>query len=422
VESLDPQVEAFGDSNDAAACRLRGRLALEPEALARWETLSPGERKRWQIGAALAEEPDALLLDEPTNHLDSGARRLLIGALRGFAGVGLVVSHDRELLDGLTTRTLRFADGGVRLWTGGYEQARLEWEAEEQGRREEHAAARAEQRSLERQLDKARRESEAAEANRSASRRMRSKNDSDARGILARTKADWASAGLSRRAGLTRARLEKAAERADSFELSKAPGRSVFADWARAPMPWLLEHEGPLLAGDRVLLTDARVRLGREDRVRLEGENGAGKSTLLNAMLAASRLPRQRILYLPQELSDPECAALLDSTRLLPPEERGRVLSFVAALGTDPGQLLSSAALSPGEARKLAIAHGLGRAAWLLVLDEPTNHLDLPSIERLEEALRDWPGALLLVSHDRSFAVGLTSIAWRIAKGALSVE
>jgi ATPase subunit of ABC transporter with duplicated ATPase domains len=106
---------------------------------------------------------------------------------------------------------------------------------------------------------------------------------------------------------------------------------------------------------------------------------------------------------------------------MLPPVERGRVLSMVAALGVDPDRLLGSEHPSPGEARKLMIALGLGRHVWALVLDEPTNHMDLPSIKRLEQALAEYPGALLLVTHDDSFARRLTTARWRIEGGAVQI-
>src|SRR5262249_46395819 len=111
VEAPDETVLGFAGAAHAAAARMRGRLALDPAAIARWPSLSPGERKRWQIGAALAEEPDILLLDEPTNHLDAAARDLLVSALARFRGVGVVVSHDRALLDALTTSTVRVHGG-----------------------------------------------------------------------------------------------------------------------------------------------------------------------------------------------------------------------------------------------------------------------------------------------------------------------
>ena len=103
--------------------------------------------------------------------------------------------------------------------------------------------------------------------------------------------------------------------------------------------------------------------------------------------------------------------------RTLAPGARGRVLSLVAALGADPARLLATPEPSPGEARKLHLALGLGRHAWGLVLDEPTNHLDLPTVERLEAALAAYPGALLLVCHDAAFAARCTSGAWRIREG-----
>ena len=100
--------------------------------------------------------------------------------------------------------------------------------------------------------------------------------------------------------------------------------------------------------------------------------------------------------------------------RALPPGERGQVRALGAALGVDPGRLLATSRPSPGEARKLLVALGLGRHAWITVLDEPTNHLDLPSLERLEEALAGYPGALLLVTHDEAFARRLARVRWRI--------
>ncbi|MBI5549052.1 MAG: ABC transporter ATP-binding protein, partial [Deltaproteobacteria bacterium] len=90
-----------------------------------------------------------------------------------------------------------------------------------------------------------------------------------------------------------------------------------------------------------------------------------------------------------------------------------------AALGTDPGRLLASQCPSPGEARKLALALGLSRQVWALLLDEPTNHLDLPSVERIEEALASYPGALVLVTHDEQLARRCARSTWLIEGGEL---
>ena len=174
-----------------------------------------------------------------------------------------------------------------------------------------------------------------------------------------------------------------------------------------------------LRAGSRVLLRDVRLEVTRDDRIHVAGPNGAGKTTLLEALVARASIPADRLLYLPQELSHDDGGALLDSVRRLPPKERGEVLSLVAALGLDPDHLLTSESPSPGEARKLKMAYGLGTRVWCLVLDEPTNHLDLPAIERLEAALSLYPGALVIVTHDDHLAATSTKSIWTLTDGAI---
>ncbi len=123
VSVLTPGIEAFARDLGGSAQRVRGLLELEPRVLERWDVLSPGERKRWQLGAALVAKPALLMLDEPTNHLDAHGRDLLIGALPRFASIGLVVSHDRALLEALTGNSQfhdepsadRELDGGLSL-------------------------------------------------------------------------------------------------------------------------------------------------------------------------------------------------------------------------------------------------------------------------------------------------------------------
>ena len=160
----------------------------------------------------------------------------------------------------------------------------------------------------------------------------------------------------------------------------------------------------------------------RDAKIRVAGPNGIGKTTLLAAMIRGAHVASERILYLPQELTARDGIAMLDAVRDLNAGERGRVLTLVAALGIDPDRLLESAAPSPGEARKLAMAYGLGRQVWAMVLDEPTNHLDMPAIERLEEALVEYPGAMVIVTHDDALAKRCTSIEWRLDGGRVDVQ
>jgi ATPase subunit of ABC transporter with duplicated ATPase domains len=118
------------------------------------------------------------------------------------------------------------------------------------------------------------------------------------------------------------------------------------------------------------------------------------------------------VFFLGQEVGSEDGRSILERVRALPADARGRTLSLVAALGTDPDRLLPSAAPSAGEVRKLLLAEGLARRPWAVVLDEPANHLDLPTVERLTAALRAYPGALLLVTHDNALAEACTTNRW----------
>jgi ATPase subunit of ABC transporter with duplicated ATPase domains len=422
VELPGPDVLGLAERDDGPGRLLRAQLGLEPAQLQRWEVLSPGERKRWQVAAALAQEPDVLLLDEPANHLDAGARERLAVALSRFRGVGVLVAHDRELLDRLTEQTLRLEGGRITATPGGYSAARAIWEREARHQQDQRRLAQARVRRLERQLDEVRRSREAAALQRSTGRRMKDRHDSDARTVAAQTRVEWAEARLGRGVGAVQTQLDRARAEITPNGPERELGGAVFARYQPARRQVVLSLDRPTLeAGGRPLLGQLKVALRRSDRVWLSGDNGAGKTTLLRALVGASSLPAQRLLCLPQELSAAESLAMLDELRAEPGEVKGRVLSVVAALGCDPARLLASGRPSPGEARKLAIALGLGRHVWALILDEPTNHLDLPSVERLERALGAFPGALLLVTHDRVLAERCTTTRWHLTSGELQV-
>jgi len=154
------------------------------------------------------------------------------------------------------------------------------------------------------------------------------------------------------------------------------------------------------------ILSNATVHL-TDGWTSLTGENGCGKSTLLKLLLGLERpdsgiiqIEPQKLLYLPQVLSENNIVEILSKIKELNSKELGRIMNILAALGCSPDILESGTSMSPGEVRKLNLAFGMGKFVWALLLDEPTNHLDLQSIERLETALKTFPGALLLISHE----------------------
>jgi ATPase subunit of ABC transporter with duplicated ATPase domains len=425
VAALPAAVAAYAVTWDGRAERLRSRLGLDPDDLLDdvgrgWDALSPGTRTRWRLAAALASDADVLLLDEPTNHLDAAGRSLLLDELRRHRGLGLVVTHDREVLAALTTRTLRVHAGSATLHAGSHAEASARWRHAETTARDAHDRAVRTERRERAGLADLRRQRHTVEAGAARSQREAGHRDHDAREAGRVGRAARAEAAVARRVGAQRSRHA----RADAALTSTAGpprdrrGTVAFHSTAGAGGRVLAVVTGEVRhAGGEVLLRDVDVALRRDDRVHVAGANGAGKTTLLRALLAS--LPPTAIVgTLGQELAPDGVPAWLDA---LDPELRGRVLGTAALLGVDPARVLDAAATSPGERRKLALARLLVEPADVVVLDEPTNHLDLPAIEALQAALTGHHGTLLLVTHDAELADATTTRRWDVADGRVIV-
>ena len=400
-------------ATDRAACVLAGRLGLDEDWLDRWDTLSHGERKRAQIAVALWCEPALLAVDEPTNHVDREARDLLLGALRSFRGIGLLVSHDRELLDTLCGSCLFVESGAATLRTGGYTQASGAAREEERHARARQAIARKELSRLKGEY--ARRKREASGADRKRSKRGLDPKDHDARAKIDLARVTGRDAKAAELMKQMEGRVSQADAGLRSIDAKKERrlGIRLGGDRSRADR-LLFVPAGEIDLGGGKTLRHPEITVAPEDRIGLTGPNGAGKSTLLGRLLQECRFPAERLVSLDQEIPRESARAAVRAVRALPRKELGAVLTVVSRLGSDPERILDTGLPSPGEARKLILALGMARSPWLVVMDEPTNHLDLPSIECLEAALEECPAALLLVSHDLRFLERLTEVRWEI--------
>jgi ATPase subunit of ABC transporter with duplicated ATPase domains len=398
----------FSGDNDAG--RLLDSLGIEADWPYRWETLSHGERKRFQLAAALWRNPALLAMDEPTNHLDAEAAALVREALGAYRGIGLLVSHDRALLDRLCANCLFLREGTAALRPGGVSQGLIEEERE-----------KAEQRGLRKKLleeedrltAEALRRRRIVEGSRGRlSKRRLDPKDMDGRGKinLARLSGkDAAGANFYKR---MKDRARDAGEALENAAKPRERKQGITLGGQRAGSDRLLSiKDGTIPLGEGRTLFFPELFITPEDRIALTGPNGSGKSTLIRRLLPRVDAP---LLYLPQEIAPDESRAALDGVLREEEKFRGEIFSRFSRLGSDPRSLFRSALPSPGEIRKLMIARGIFYKPALIIMDEPTNHLDLPSIGLLEAALAEFEGALLLVSHDETFLSALTRQRWTL--------
>jgi ATP-binding cassette subfamily F protein 3 len=361
----------------ARAAQIMGGLGFEAaDESVPLASLSGGWRMRLHLAQALMCRSDLLLLDEPTNHLDLDAVIWLEGWLRDYKGTLLLISHDREFIDPLVNHIAHVEGGQVRMYAGNYS-------AFEQHRAAELALREASYRKQQREITHMRRFVDRF-----------------------RYKASKARQAQSRLKALARMELIAAAHVDSPFHFD-------FASPEQLPVPLLrLASLSAGYDGERVL-DKVNLSLAPGDRVALLGANGAGKSTLMKVLagelapLGGERLPAARlgVGYFAQhrvDHLDPAGSPLLHLQRLDASASEQRLRDFIGGFGFHAERAKEPVSrLSGGEQARLALAIVLFKRPNLLLLDEPTNHLDLEMRHALSVALQEFPGAVVLVSHDR---------------------
>ena len=358
---------------DAALDRLGMLQAVDTQINA----LSGGQLKRVALARVFANPDDVLILDEPTNHLDLGAIEWLEQQIKAFKGAIVLVSHDRFLLDQVTTRMLEIDRGHTYTHAGGYSKL-LETQAE----REEQAAS--------------------AEQTR--------KN-------LARRELAWLRRGVKARATKPQARIDAAQRllQATPEAAARSGTLDLAADMPRLGNTVIKAHNVHFsYNAEREIIRDVTLELGPGDRIGIVGPNGAGKSTFVNLLAQKTEPtmgtmkhgPTVVLAYFDQHGDDfdgtKSVQELVAGPRGIPgsPSDVALMKRFWFT-----GALPQSKAieLSGGERRRLQLLLAMSKRPNVLILDEPTNDLDLETIRLIEEFLSEWPGTLIVVSHDRAF-------------------
>ncbi|BBX85402.1 ribosomal protection-like ABC-F family protein [Mycolicibacterium aubagnense] len=396
--------------------------AVRPESTL-MTALSGGQAARVGLAALMLSRFDIVLLDEPTNDLDlDGLARLeeIVGNLRG--GV-VLVSHDREFLARTVTRVLELdlAQNRTTVYGGGYESYLEEREVARRHRREQYDEFAEKKADL---VARARTQREwSSQGVRNA---MRKAPDNDKNRRSAQTESSEKQAQKVRQMESRIARLEEVEEPRKEWTLQFTIGSAPRSSSVVATLDNAVVRHGDFVLGPVSLQVDAGERIG------ITGPNGAGKSTLLRLLLGRQQ-PDQGRASLGTNVAigeiDQARADFTGTARLVdrfeqhvPSWTTADVRTLLAKFGLRADHVERTVEeLSPGERTRAGLALLQARGTNVLVLDEPTNHLDLPAIEQLEEALKTYDGALLLVTHDRRMLQNVwLDRSWLVERGRVT--
>ncbi|MBX3483514.1 ABC-F family ATP-binding cassette domain-containing protein [Phenylobacterium sp.] len=389
-------IEIDADRAPSRAAEILAGLGFSQADLSRpMAEFSGGWRMRVALAAALFAEPDLLLLDEPTNYLDLEGALWLEARLKKYPHTTIVISHDRELLNNSCDHILHLKDGKLVLYTGGYDD-------------------------FERQLTEKLRLQEATRVKIEAQRaHLQSFVD------RFRAKASKATQAQSRLKMIAKLPVVAALveEHVKPFVLP-SPDRPL------AP-PLLRLEEASVGYGGPPILKKLNLRLDVDDRIGLLGVNGAGKSTFAKLVAGAltaeagklHRSPRMKVGWFHQhqiEAMDPDETPLEIIRRVMPEASEASRRNRLAQFGIGFEKVETTVAnLSGGERARLLLNLVAQEAPHLLILDEPTNHLDIDSRRALLDALNDYEGAVILITHDRSLMELVADRLWLAADGGI---
>lgn len=409
VEDKPLGFDEFSYAFDTQAYRIKESLHIQDEWFYRWDSLSYGERKRVQIAIALYQDVNVLLLDEPTNHLDIGSKKLLINALKSFKGIGVLVSHDREVLDTLCLHTIFIKEKNIYMYKTFYSNALKEL-------KEHIGFLYKENENITKELKKLQKNIKIQKEKISLSKSRLSKSKIDKKDTSTKEKLNRAKlTGKDKNlfVGSLWSKYHQTKQKMHVLDKEFKRGVCIQSSSDNKNKNTLFLKANSLQLSADTILIYPDFLMKSQDKIAIIGDNGVGKSSFIKHVVQNCH---QKCFYLPQEIKDEAKVQLFDAIKTLDNEEKGVLFTLLKRLSSNPKNIIDNESLSHGELRKLFIAKALLDKMDFIILDEPTNHMDIDSCLALEKALMEYNKALIVVSHDNIFIKNLKLDIYKIDK------
>ncbi|MDR0632371.1 MAG: ATP-binding cassette domain-containing protein [Holosporaceae bacterium] len=398
-------------------------IASVPQIIEDFDSLSGGQRFNKALSAALSKNPALLLLDEPTNHLDSHNRKSLMRMLEGYFGTLIVATHDRELLRNCVDILWHIDDGKITIFRGNYDDYMNEMQRSRQSILHEMDLLEREKKSMHQKLMKE--QERAAKSKSSGEKKIANRKWMKMVGDLKGMKAEKSQGKKLTTIDEKKQKLSEQLSEIRLPEIIVPKFHLSHRDMGDRTLVYITD--GTVGYADEIILQNINLSVGSRERVAIVGDNGCGKTTLVRAILGDENVLKSGDWHLPNprdigcldqhyENLDPKKSAVEIIAEINPAWTHGEIRRHLNDFLFRKNEEVNAPSknLSGGERARLSLAKIAACPPKLLILDEITNNIDLETRDHLAEILREYPAAMIIISHDEDFLREIGAIKWKI--------